>query len=71
MICQNCLQIECGCQSGIISIKRLGLAIGCVVYENGVRCREMTEVDSDMCYCHITEGLEKDSENLRKLFGKS
>jgi hypothetical protein len=60
--------VKCYCEDGVISTKYVGsLVDGCVVFENGIRCKKTT-TNNCVCLGHNNKHTDEDLGYLKKLF---
>jgi hypothetical protein len=72
MICQECCQlktlnVKCYCEDGVISTKHVGYVDGCVIFDNGIRCKKIT-TNNCVCLGHNNKHTDEDLGYLKKLF---
>lgn len=75
MICEECCQfynekVKCTCKGGQVSVKRLGLVNGCVVFIKNKRCKKECLEEDGICSEHLSLGISANEVFLEKIFGK-
>lgn len=71
MICEECCQymnqeVRCRCEGGEISSRHIGMVEGCVMFTDGVRCKDECYINN-VCLVHHEHGVKKDNGFIDKI----